>query len=270
MIGDNYNKLKKVFKKHKSGQVLLITIMLIGVVLTIVLSVTFTSRTETQLTKLEEENQKAFAAAEAGIEAALKQGTSIADLSTLNIPEGFTGSVTVSDTSGAAFVSPFLQAGQQSTFYLSNYPDFSSSFSGSMSFHYGSASGQSCAEIALEITFISGASPYTYTRYIADEPGDLLDGTDQNDLGQAAQTTVENVTFQCRTSNINVPANPKVVIVRPLFAGTKIGFSSTGAGFNPQGKYVTSEATSPLGVSKKIQLFQSLPQIPADFFVTSF
>ena len=72
--------------RSQQGQVLLITIMLLATVLTVVLAVTFKSTTETQLTKLEEESQKALAAAEAGVEVAIKQNVgssvSIASLPT--------------------------------------------------------------------------------------------------------------------------------------------------------------------------------------------
>ena len=59
--------------KNQKGQILLITIMLVATVLTVVLAVTFKSTSETQITKLEEQSQKALTAAEAGIEAALQQ-----------------------------------------------------------------------------------------------------------------------------------------------------------------------------------------------------
>ena len=58
--------------KSQKGQILLITVMLLATVMTIVLSVSFKSVTDTQVTKLEEESQKALAAAESAIEVALK------------------------------------------------------------------------------------------------------------------------------------------------------------------------------------------------------
>ena len=273
MIGGNYSKkLRLLLKGRRSGQVLLIVIMLIAVVLTVVLTVTFTSRTETQLTKLEEENQKALAAAEAGIEAALKAGASIADFSGLNVPEGFSGSATVTPATGTEFVSPFLPAGQQYTFYLSDYPGYANPFTGALRVHYGTASGQDCNAIALEITIVSGtASPYTFTRYIADTGNKLT--SNQNDVGVAGSPIVAGQDFSCRTSNITPPANSRFMLVRTISAGTKVGFSSQGnpaPSFNSQGKYIDSEAESPTGVTKIVQLFQSNPQIPADFFVTSF
>jgi hypothetical protein len=36
------------------------------------------------------------------------------------------------------------------------------------------------------------------------------------------------------------------------------------------GRVITSEAKTSTGVTKKIELFQSNPQIPSDFFVTAF
>jgi hypothetical protein len=53
MTGDGYNS------NMKKGQVLLIVVMLLATALTVALTSTYQSVTETQLTKLEEENQKA-------------------------------------------------------------------------------------------------------------------------------------------------------------------------------------------------------------------
>ncbi|MBI1862574.1 hypothetical protein HYS00_00470, partial [Candidatus Microgenomates bacterium] len=60
----------------ESGQILLITLLVMATIVTVVFTVSFTSRTTTQTTKLEEENQKALAAAEASIQVALKKKTS--------------------------------------------------------------------------------------------------------------------------------------------------------------------------------------------------
>ena len=50
--------------KNEKGQVLLITIMLLAAAVTVVMTIAFNSTTETQITKLEEDSQKALSAAE--------------------------------------------------------------------------------------------------------------------------------------------------------------------------------------------------------------
>ncbi|MEO0070141.1 MAG: hypothetical protein ABIK18_05040, partial [candidate division WOR-3 bacterium] len=90
MIGDSYNKN---FMANQKGQILLITVMVLATVITVVLSLSFKSTIETQTTKLEEEAQRALAAAEAGIEAALKQQGTV-DISLLPGLSDFTGQAT--------------------------------------------------------------------------------------------------------------------------------------------------------------------------------
>lgn len=136
------------------GQILLITVMLIATILTVVLAVTFKSTTETQLTKLEEESQKALSAAEAGVELALQQG--YIDIGAL--PEfsgkGIQGSAKISDLTDTKFVSPLLKKDQQYSFYLSDYPSFSQKFNGPIALYLDSESSD-CPSI--EMSFLGSA-----------------------------------------------------------------------------------------------------------------
>ncbi len=268
--------------RRDSGQALLITVMLVAVVLTVVFTLSFTSRTDQQITKLEEENQKALAAAEAGIEAQINQhvGTSTT-LQQIN-PSLFgqiTGNVDVTGVTGPTFLSPNLLTNQQFTFYLVDYNDGSfkknSGYNGKVAIGYGYGPvGTDCRNIALEITVISGNALYTINRWIADT-GDKL-GSNTNDIQTGSPTTIANQSFACGTTQIDLTAgnpnnitSPKFLLVRLLYAPNSIiGFSGT-VDFNSQGKYVKSTATTPSGVSKTVQLYQSYPQLPSDFFVTS-
>lgn len=266
MTGNNYNK--------QSGQILLIMIMLVGVLLTVVLSVTFTSRTETQLTKLEEENQKALAAAEAGIEAALKQGISgTVAIESLGLGGGFTGTATISQTTGSAFVTPLLQKDQEYTVYLSvpsgppENPDFSS-----LSSQYNNSMLTLCStsdSFALEVTFIKVGGGLA--RYAINPRGSemIVGGTASNDNGSCPQG--ETFPYKHQLSQAQVGANNLLLVIRIVGqgSGVKVGVQG-GVNLPLQGKTIVSEASSPTGVKKRVQLFQSYPQIPSDFFVTSF
>ena len=440
--------------KNQKGQILLITIMLVATVLTVVLAVTFKSTSETQITKLEEQSQKALTAAEAGIEAALQQESGSVSIGSLPgfSGSGFSGQASVESITDSKFVSPLLLRDQQYTFYLADYPSFATFLSGYLAVYF-----QSEVECpALELTFLgspgSGSSTPTLTptptrtptpttvptatptpsggtcdvssttwqnktfttqtgtfttefdatpsqngvshTYIGLSNGSAsansdivakirfgsggniaafngsnstgsisyLGGvtyhirmvvnitTDTYDVyvtpqGQAEQTLATNLSFSSSVTQLNnrgihtestsgsvsicnfsaagqvlgvtstditrrlidpcgkiskpafsdLPAfpgsppfslggysfvyktqpipvsNQALLIVRSLFASTRVGLELTGGGTLPvQGKYVTSEAKTPSGVSRKVQLFQSYPQIPAEFFVTSF
>ncbi|OGK11891.1 hypothetical protein A2954_05925 [Candidatus Roizmanbacteria bacterium RIFCSPLOWO2_01_FULL_37_12] len=249
------------------GQILLITIMLVATILTVVLAVTFKSTTETQLTELEEESQKALAAAEAGVEAALQQdiggSVNIASLPNLS-GSGFTGDATVGTIADSKFVSPLLQKDQQYTFYLSEYPGFLNPLTGVPLAIYFMTEG-SCP--TLELTFITPAN--VITRRVAD-PCEQIDPPGDDLSSTSGIYPLGGYNFSYQTDPVSADGYA-VLIVRTLFASTRIALERPDLQDLPiQGKYVTSEAKSASGVTKKVQLFQSFPQIPAEFFVTSF
>lgn len=261
MIGNKLNKTKK-----QKGQVLLLVIMLISTALTVILASSFQSITETQTTKLEEESQKALAAAEAGIEAALKKGT-IADIGSLSGLSRFSGSATIQTTQSKNFITPLLQKDEQYTLYLStpqgapNNPDFSNLtnpyFSGNLTVCFNN--------VALEITMIN--SNNTINRYAINPAGQTIitNGLDANNGSTNCPDTSFTNNYTLNSINLT-----KLLIVRVIGNNsTKIGFKGS-ANIPLQGKTVVSQATSPGGVTKKVTLFQSYPQIPAEFFVTSF
>ncbi|MDO8496954.1 MAG: hypothetical protein Q7S61_00225 [bacterium] len=265
--------------KSQKGQVLLIIVMLLATAITVVLSITFKATTDIQLSKLEEENQKALAAAEAGIEEALRTSANVVSIGSLSIGlAGFEGSAIITTAVSNTFVSPLLQEDQQYTFYLSNYPALDGSFSGNTSIWYGSE-GTNCDSMAVEVTYIykNSSGVYQMNRYLADSGSKLGSGGTDKLSVTSINSALDTTTFQCKTQNLTVPtvvgSAPTVLIVRTLFAATRLGFRAEdpGAYLKPQGKYVTSEAMNTnTKVTKKIQLFQSYPQLPMEFFITSF
>lgn len=274
MIGNKYNRQK--------GQVLLITVMLLATILTVVLSVSFKSTTETQVTKLEEEVQKALAAAEAGIEAALRNGTTVADISTLPNLSGFTGSATVSTETKSEFVTPLLQKDEQYTFYLTNYAydkstktqTFSGAYSGDLEIYFGQNSN--CP--TLELTILKSDGSVIKRKLAIPDCDTTTEGPTNDPLvtTSAGSYNVEGVVFDnfATLSSLDLSGND-ILIIRNLSSlgsssATKIGIVSDGSDLSLEGKTINSEARSSTGVTKKIQLFQSYPQIPAEFFVTSF
>ncbi len=302
MNGNNYNKSSKISfdelripsrvegkvqrskMKNQKGQVLLITIMLLATVLTVTLAATFKSTTETQLTKQEEESQKALSAAEAGIELALQQGTVNIGLLPNFSGSGFTGQATVTSSSSTDFVTPLLQKDKQYTFYLATYSSttgFSPPYyTSGLKFYFGSEGAGTCAARttpALEVTLIYGASN-SVKRWVIEpcSSGQTISGTTLTSSSSLPPQSFggSNFYYLSDSSSANrvqiAPiVDPEILIVRALFAQTRIGLRGS-SNLPTQGKYVNSEARSPGGVTKKVQLFQSGPQLPAEFFVTTF
>lgn len=269
-------------KHHDSprqGQVLLITVMLLAAAVTVVMTIAFNSSTETQITKMEEDSQKALSAAETALEAAIQDKTKTT-VALSDIPafagSGITGEATVIEAGTNEFVTPLLQRDEQYTFYLASYNAgaFSNYWTGSLSMYLWSETTPSCSPAtnapALELTFIN--SDNSTSRALIDPCG-IIQGDATNRIApNLIASTILGTNFAYRTSAadpiLGSIANRKVVIVRVLNASTRIGF--TGTSMRMQGRTIISEAKTQTGVVKKIQLFQSYPQIPSDFFVTSF
>lgn len=260
---------------RQSGQVLLIIIMILATVLALIFSISFSSQTETQTTKLEEEYKKSLAAAEAILEASLKNSvgsTTILGSGNLNLTNltsaGFTGSATIAESSGSSFVTPLTQKDDQYTLYLSHFdnPGFSSPFSGNIYFYVKTESG--CPVV--ELTYIDNNN--ALTRDLIDPCSQIAGATGLTTVSLTPPgNTLNGVPFDYKAGPKAI-ANMKVVIMRVLFNSTRIGIQEVTGGINlpSQGRITTAQAQTNTSVSTTIKLFQSNPQIPSDFFVTSF
>ena len=259
------------------GQILLILVMIMAIAITIVLTITFTTRTDTQLTKLEEESQKALAAAEAGIESSLKSNAPINNLETMgglgsNITSGTT-SITTTDTD--IFISPNITSGEAYTVYLGAYTPgspatYANSRANDVTICFGDTTSQPSLDISLvkDPTAVPPAVP-PVKRYLAD-PGSKFGGSNKLQVltGATACPGYSDFNYSVVIPAGDVLVNTRLLVIRALFGSTKLLVSQ--ANLPAQGKTVTSQATTKTGVTKKVQLFQSYPQIPGEFFFTSF
>jgi len=275
--------------KNQRGQVLLITVMLLATALSVVLSMSFRSVTETKLTKLEQENQQALSAAESAIEKALKADLSGEGLTFSALGLSMSGidltssSVSLDETSTEYFVTPLLQEDEQYLYYLDGYEPTTNLFTGSP--YAGSIvvylESESSGSPALELTFLSGAvADPQITRFVFD-PNSIITVGGGGTTPLTPSLTggdLGGFSFQHKTdSSIDIPVgtppigSPKLLIIRALSAPTRVGISqASGTGLKPQGKAIISEARATGGTTKRVKFFQSYPQIPAEFFVTSF
>jgi len=252
--------------KHK-GQVLLIAVMLLATVITVVMTIAFNSTTETQVIKLEEDSQKALAAAEAGIDAVIKQSVNssvqINSLGQFNT-QGITGEAQVTTVSKPTFISPLLQKDEQYTFYLSDYPTFANPPQPGdlLNLFFVSEVGQ-CPSIEILVV----TNTYTQERYAFNTCGatQIINAPTASNV----PTEIDTVAFQWKTQ-LSV-TDGIVMFIKVYGDKTKLGFKfDSGTTLPSQGKMIESEARTTSGVVKRVQLFQSFPQIPSNFFMTSF
>jgi len=269
MIGDSYNK------NMKKGQALLIMIMLLATTLTVVLTSTYQSTTETQLTKLEEENQKALAAAEAGIEKALqlKQEGSFVSLGLSNLSgiNTFQSSVQINNQGSNIFITPLLQKDEQYTFYLAQYNPQTKNFTGnSIPQDINICFGNSAYNPAIEITLIKTNSIKKYA--VNPQGSSIITNGSYASSPNSSDCPDNNFSNKYTIQGSNIDTNSRLLIIRiihPTQGQTRIGFKAASS-FPLQGTIIVSKAITAAGIEKKIQLFQSYPQIPSEFFVTSF
>ena len=105
--------------RNRPGQVLLIAVMLLATVITVVMTIAFNATTETQVARLESDSQKALAAAEAGVDAVIKQsvdssGVKIESMGSGQFgQQGISGNAQVVGVPVPYFVTPLLQKDEQ-------------------------------------------------------------------------------------------------------------------------------------------------------------
>lgn len=253
----------------KRGQILLITVMILATVLTVVLSVSFKSVTETQVTKLEEENEKTLAAAEAAIEEVLKTGSASFGAGGLTDFGSFTGGAEVVSATTNSFTTPIIPKDGSYTFYLSEYnPETKTFTGGSLNNEDVEVCFQSATtNPAIEITLVKTGGIFKY-------PVD----PDKGSAGRMSSTVNPTSSICAGDSSFNyafsvpaaqIGASSRFLVVRVLYQATRLHFYRS-TNFPTQGKTVSSSAVSTSGVSKKITLFQTYPQIPSEFFNTTF
>lgn len=271
--------MKNIIKAN-DGQVLLITILLLATALTVVLSASFRSTTETQTTKLQEDSQKALAAAEAGIEKALKEGLTDAGGTSLNfnLDNGASSNV-IATTAQPQEHSISLNQDEQYTLYLADIQNDTPDIPNLIPAYNGNLTICFTGNVGLEMTTITKNKPSGYTVSVRRTAVDsnstkIINGAYSPSVAAPADCpTKDGVNFNHKylltVSRTDDDNGDILLIVRAIGAGTTVGFKAAGA-LPFQGKTYISTGSTGTGATKRVQFFQSFPQIPSDFFVTSF
>lgn len=262
-------RIKAYFSVHsyQEGQMLLIVVLVMVVVLTVGLSVATRSITNLRSTTEEENSQRAFSAAEAGVELALK-----------------TGSASGSFTNNATYTANVAVLGQSISFpvnngeivskdegvdiWLSNYPSYSSPWSGSFTIYWGSSSDvcdpneSTNTAAALEVIVLSGStSSPTVSHYAVDPCSQRRAANAFSPPGAGGPvlgtTYPESVTISGVTNGL-------IARVIPVYATAKMAVTSTVA-LPAQGQTVTSTGTSDTS-ERKLTLFEGYPKVPTELF----
>lgn len=267
-------------KMNEKGQILLIVVITMIVALTVGLSVASRTVTELRISRQNEESQRAFNAAEAGIDRVLQEGGEIELEEALGNNSNFV--VNATEYGGSETL---LNNGEQvdqdfgADVWLSDYPDYSNQIANArLTVYWGEQDQTNCSATdpvrpALEIVVLQGSdldNP-TSTKYLYDTCSSRTQGTlDASSYGSYTVSGIPGETFLNRISNPITITNGIIMKVIPLYNSTKVAIVATDpvgqALLLPsQGSVVESTGTSGETV-RKITYYQSYPQMPVELF----
>lgn len=254
-------------RSGQGGQVFLIAVLILVIGLTVGLSVASRSVTNLKSSLEEENSQRAFAAAEAGVEKALSKSITIKK--PLLFGEGNTAikEVSVSDIGNEFLMNggSAISVNDGSDIWLSDHTDFSSPWTGT--FTIGWEKKSNCSDQpAIEVIIFSGDN-------IGAAASDrlALDSCSTRNNGFEAvgdsPVAIKGVTFgYSKAISISKGFIARVV---PLYADSKVGVhvdsTLVGTSWPIQGKQINSTGTAG-GTTRKITYYQGWPKIPNEIF----
>lgn len=269
--------------RKDSGQVLLIVVLVMVVFLVIGLSVVSRSIFNVRTAVDEEKSQRAFSAAEAGVEQALKA------IKSGNLNVGNCGGIicgqqlnsadsttqilktTVTQISSDQIL---LNNGNQVLkddgydIWLSNYPDYSNPGNYTLTLYWGDPSvADPCQNAALEVVVITGTKASPATSRFAYDPCTTRNGNGFTAVSAAPSgtATVGGKTFYFKQT---LPAITSGILARviPLYTSTPLAVvSGSNISLPVQGSQIKSTGVSG-GTARQVTLFQGYPSLPSEFF----
>ncbi len=269
-------------KNSEKGQILLIVVITMIVALTVGLSVASRTVTELRLSKQNEESQRAFNAAEAGIDRVLQQGGTISIPETLGNNSDFI--VSSEEYSGAQIL---LNNGEQvdqdvgADVWLSDYPDFANQIgSRKLTIYWGDNDQVNCSASnpvrpALEVVILHrDITDLSVTKYIYDTCSDPVRISGTLDLSNYGSYTdisgLPGEIFRNKIRNPIIINNGIIMKIIPLYNSTTVAIIAEEVpGYTQslpsQGSVIESTGTSGETV-RRITYYQSYPQLPIEVF----
>ncbi len=246
--------------RKKAGQVLILVLLIVVVALSVGLSIAARNITNLRTSTQTEQSQRAFSAAEGGIEDVLSGGQ--AEIDRL-VAAGETGdSVTVGNID--AKINVTSKSSLEDVVSEGNVAqvDLQGATGSEILIEWAKPSDNS-NPASVEITQVNGSSgSYTQSRF-AYSGG--FHGADEQGFSSANSgcSTVDFV--YC--AKIPLGVSPILLRIKPFWNSTDIRVSSVGAGTLPAQQYdVSSTATTELGIVRKVLVTKTkLPQLPASF-----
>lgn len=270
--------------KLERGQILLIVVLVLVIGLVVGLSVATRSITNLRVSTEEENSQRAFSAAEAGVEQLLKTGSS--SLNNPNLGNNASFTATTNRISGQQILvnggKPVLKDDGVDV-WLSTYPTYATPLTWPRFLVAWGEPGVTCTSTpqpaAVEIIVISGPIAAPTSRTYAYDP--CPRNNNFNNLSGGTQNQIVNgKTFQYATDPDDIQlTNALLVRIIPLYANAPIGvmpcdhtrLDCAPSGLPEQGSTIESIGRDlNSSTTRKIAVFQGHPKLPNEFFQYSF
>lgn len=266
--------------RDDQGQVLLVVVLVMVVTLTVGLSVVSRSVTNLRNATDEEHSQKAFSAAEAGIEQSInatcteQTGCTIADTFTENKAKFSAIAIPVSGKEFLLNGGNIVAKDDGVDLWLSDYSEdplliYQNPWSGNLTIYWGDTSmSDDCQQAALEVIIIYGPKTAPTSKRDTADPCSARKQANNFSPSSSGGGTIAGVAFKYKMT-INLIENEvtkRALLARivPLYTNAKIGVSGENA-LPSQGNIITSEGTS-ADTKRKIVLVRGYPGLPAEFF----
>ncbi|MBI4064791.1 hypothetical protein HY409_00270 [Candidatus Gottesmanbacteria bacterium] len=261
-------------KVAQSGQILLITLLILAVGTTIALSLLGRSTQDLSISREIEESSRAFSAAEAGVERALQSGSGTGGPQTLT--PGISYDVLVSTIGGASGVYTFPKKTPKTitdTLWLVPHDDDDSDGDGDRTElietpYYTSSTIELCwsSETIVPALVVSVIykeqtdGSYQVAKFTLDKDNSrgnnfITVGVPGNHCGQ---TNVYSRTIDF-LADLNVTANADTLLamrIRPVYSDTQLSIDTSGQVLPQQGKKIESTGTTTTGINRKILVYQ--------------
>lgn len=280
------------YARLESGQALLIVVLVMVIALTVGLSLASRSITNLRNSTDEANSQAAFAAAEAGVEQAVKLGgvsgnSVIAGVSLNDKNNSQISNVDITTISGNQVLlnngNPIFQDDGIDV-WLSPHTDdpaklFATSWNGTLYVNWGTSSDPSgCSDPAIEVMVLYGTRLNPGIKKYAYDPCAArrsVNSFAQPPVGAYSVNGVNgNMTYnyQIQLYPGGSISNGLLARITPLYKAGSIGV--IGAGLPIQGKLITSTGTAGVGSSsqtvRKISFFQGFDSVPSELFYSFF
>lgn len=256
MIRDKLNLMAKIIK-DESGQTLVILLLVMVVTLAIGLSVATRSITDLRISTQTEQSSRAFSAAEAGIEEALRDLSKTAGQAEVSPGVKYNYTVT---TKGADSYETQTAVNKDDTIELKLTGGTATSFD-----LYWGAGADDCDSIngnpaSPVVTIVSGISPYTVSRaaYSIKSRGDGFT------IVNKASYTFNGKNYCGKAANITIPANSQIARIKMYYNKASTAIQPQNGTLPAQSYTIRSEGDVS-GIKRTVEVTRSLPALPAIF-----